>query len=805
MNFLNPWDNIKIRTLSSKERIQYFDSRIHLIYVLYGDVEITQGDVIINLYKDDYLIASKTQQYDVKVSGQSKVFHIILDYFGKSSHDQYSVAFKGNSFDKPQTSDRELIQQLKNLLLLKTLEDEVRNSEIYKQYFNLVALLEEDYTVELREDSGKSIRSQIEDLKFYIDQNFEKNIRLSDLAAQLFVTDQYLSKVFKEQNGIGVSEYLIKQRLAKVRQLLIETEDTITDIAYATGFTNINSFNRIFKKYQGLTPTEFRTAVKANIRIKKEHDESIIEDKDSLRDYLKEELGESNTANIIIDTTRKIPFQMSQLMINLGYAGDLLQNSLVKEMERTIEYTTFAYGRLWGLMNASFLKQNGHDFDFSKIDEVIQNVLDLHLTPFIDLGFKGKTIHDSVEKIISYEAFTLPYNNIDSLLYAYHSLIEHLVYKFGYDEVARWKIELWQPNVYVLDMIGNREIAIWKDGDVTLDLTTVKGYLRYFQLVREEIAAVIPDLEVGGSGISLNLEEDYDSFLKAWSKESVKPDFLTFTAYSLDIMKKNSAQSRDKKLISANQDFLKDSLKKARSCMEKYELPQKLYLAEFNLTNSARDIINDSAFKGPYIVKNVLEISEICDLIGYWQLSDISFTTFDVNRRELFGGAGLISKSGLPKPSFYAFDFLNALGTDLIYRSDGIVVTQKRRKIIVLLYHYCHLNSLYYFSNQTQFNQLTLATMFDQVGAKQLSLHLEGLPAKTYTVKKRFIGVTQGAILTESNKISQDDNYSREELSYLTYCCIPALEREMCTVAEQALDYQISLDPHDMVLLEIDL
>ncbi|MBD3948551.1 helix-turn-helix domain-containing protein [Tuanshanicoccus lijuaniae] len=805
MNFSNPWDNIDVSTLTYNEIIQYFDSRIHIVYVLYGAATAICGNETMTLNKDDYLIILKNKQYKIVVEEHSKAFYFVLDYFGKQSQDKYTIAFNGNSIDEPKMSDKELIQKLKQLLYFKTLEEEGRYSEIYKHYFSLIELLEENYTITLREETGKSIRSRIEDLKFYIENNFEKNIRLSDLASQLFVTEQYLSKVFKEQNGIGVSEYLIKQRLAKVRQLLIETEDNVTDIAFATGFSNINSFNRIFKKYQGLTPTEFRTAVKADAKINIEQNNSVINDKEVIHKYLKEDMRETKEDSVIFDLTHRVPYKVSQRMINLGYAGDLLQSSLVKEIERTVSYTTFIYGRLWGLMEDNFLKQNGREFDFSKIDEVIQNVLDLHLKPFIDLGFKGKTIHESVENIIYYEVFTLPYNDMESLLFRYQSLMEHLIYKFGYDEVASWKIELWRPNAYVLDLIGNRQISLWSSGDDLIDLTQTDGYIRYFQMVKEVLNAIIPDVEIGGSGISLNLEEDYEDFLEVWSKERIKPDFLTFTAYSLDIMRKNEIQHKDKNLISANQEFLKDSLKKARACMVKYDLPQKLYLAEFNLTNSARDIINDSAFKGPFIVKNILEISDICDLIGYWQLSDISFTSFDVNRRELFGGAGLISKSGLPKPSFYAFDFINALGNEVILVSNGIIITKKRRKIIALAYHYCHFNGLYYFSNQAPLNQLMLMNMFDQVENKQLLLRLEGVPDKEYTIKKRIIGVSEGSVLTESNKISNDNHFSREELSYLTYRCIPSLEREICIAINQTLDYRIELAPHDMVLIEIDL
>ena len=805
MDFLNPWGNIKIRELLSNEKIQYFDSRIHVVFVLYGEMTLRwdEGETV-TLAKDDFVILSKTQVHQLQVPAKSKAFYFTFDYFGQHSHTNYLIAFKGSTLEDYNSHDAELITLFKQLLLLKTMPQEVKNSEIYKQYFTLITILEAHYTVELQDYKDKNVKSQIEDLKFYIDNNFEKNIRLSDLASQLFVTEQYLSKVFKEQTGIGVSEYLIKQRLFKVRQLLLETEDSITDIAFATGFSNINSFNRIFKKYQGLTPSHFRKAMKSDITLKNSIAEEEIGEKEVIQSYIKEDLGVSEVQEIVIDTQQKKPLKMASKMINLGYAGDLLQNSLVKEAQQTITYAPFSYGRIWGLLNQSILKQNGHDFDFSKVDEVIQNMLDMDLVPFIDLGFKGKAIHASVDSIISYELFTLPYRDMDSLLYRYHALMEHLIHKFGYDTVSTWKIELWRPNPYVLNTLGNQELAHWTWGDRELDLTRDDDYLDYFELVKSCLVDLVPEIEVGGSGISLNLEEDYDDFLRKWSQRKLKPDFLTFTSYSLDILEENDSRKPTRSFISANQDFISQNLIRARRIMEKYDISQKLYLSEFNLTNSARDMINDSVFKGSFILKNMLEIRKLCDVVGYWQLSDISFTSFDVNRREFFGGAGLISKNGIPKPSFYAVDFLNSLGDELIYMSDGIIVTQKRRKLMILLFHYSHLNSFYYFTDQDQSQPISFQAVFDQVPPKDYRFNLTGLTVKEYKVKLRRIGIHEGDALGEALKISHDDNYSREELSYLRYRSIPSLKRIHQTATEDGLKFDLQLAAHDMLLLEIE-
>lgn len=805
MNFINPWDNIKIRELSHSEEIQYFDSRIHIVYVLFGGVVIKNQDNQLKLEKDDFLILSKSEKFECEVKNNGKVFYFILDYFSKEANNNYVLAFRGDSINKPKVMDKELLHHLRQLLLMKVLRSQDNYSKVYKQYFSLITLLEDYYQVQLRSTQLKNIRGQIEDLKFYIDNNFEKDIRLSDLADQLYVTEQYLSRVFKEQNGIGVSEYLIRRRLAKVRQLLVESDESITDIAYLAGFSNINSFNRIFKKYQGMTPSEYRLETKNDLEISSSNPNYEISACDDIREYLQESVTSSTDKIVEFSLDKFAFFDKDKLLINLGYAGDILHNSLVKEIGFTIAYTSFGYGRIWGLLSDRILKQKGDYFDFSKVDEIIQNILELKLTPFLDLGFKGKQIHESVDKIISQEEFKLPSNDLEELLKRYRALIQHCLSRFGYDEVSKWKIELWKPNKYVLKTIKQEDLAIIKIKNGFLDICQDDDYFDFFSQVKIEIKKLIPDIEVGGSGITLNLEKgSYKEFIKKWAMSKEKPDFVSFTAYSLDILKQSFEKYNNQGLISLDSNYLKDSLKEARQVIEHSKICSKIFVSEFNLTNSARDFINDSAFKGPYIIKNLLNLFDCCDLVGYWQLSDLSFTSFDVNDKEIFGGSGLISKSGIAKPSFYAFDFLNSLGNDLIYFSDGIVVTKSKRKVIMLLYHYCHLNSLYYYSDNEKITSKNLSSLFENDGNRKIQFKMiTETNEKVYKMKMRRIGNSEGAFLPEAEKVNSEDNFSREETSYLRYRCIPSLKSEKISSQNGSIEFQIELQPHDMVLIEI--
>ncbi len=807
MEFLNPWDNIKIRLLTSREELQYFDTRIHIIFVLIGSVEISNENNKITLSKDDFYILAKTEKYIIKTNNKSKVFYFTLDYFSKNENERFIYAFKGDSINKPRATDGELIYDLKQLLLMRTIQNNNSFSAIYKQYFTLIATLEKYYQIEVRNTDSKNIKDQIEDLKFYIDNNFEKEIRLIDLADQLFVTEHYLSRIFKEQTGMGISEYLIRRRLAKVRQLLLETEDSVTDIAFSAGFSNINSFNRLFKKYQGMTPSEYRYEVKKELKIKtKNEGELAFLADEELKKYLQEDEYSPEIRTVKVNDSKPLPFNMEKLMINLGYASDLLHGNFVKTMKQTIPYTSFKYGRIWGLLSDAILRQKDNHYDFSKVDEIIQNILDLGLTPFLDLGFKGKQIHESVTKIVSAESFELPYRSMDLLLDRYQALMKHLSQRFGLEEVSEWMIEIWKPNSYVLETIKNKSLAYWTDGESQLDITSNQDYFYFFEKVKVAIQQILPDIQIGGSGITLDLEDhEYQRFLEEWSRREIHPDFISFSVFSFDTLKESFYQNKRTDLISSDSHFLKNSLKRAKTYLDYLNFTDKMIVSEFNVTNSSRDLINDSAYKGPYILKSLFEILDFCDIVGYWQLSDQSFATFDVNNKEIFGGSGLISKNNIPKPSFYAFDFLAGLGNQLLYMSDGIIITMKKNKLMILCYHYSHLNNLYYYATQEKFNKTNLSSMFEDDGLLKLNFEFTDIFKHKDEVKvtTRKMGVCEGAFIKEANQLSLEDSFTRSEIDYLQKKCIPQLQRYYQKVHEGILNLQVELSPHDMLLIEV--
>lgn len=92
----------------------------------------------------------------------------------------------------------------------------------------------------------------------YIQANYNKKIKVEEVASLVDLSIVSFSRLIKKRTGKTFVDFLNELRLGYATRLLIESNKTVTEICFECGFNNISNFNRIFKKRQGSTPSEFR-------------------------------------------------------------------------------------------------------------------------------------------------------------------------------------------------------------------------------------------------------------------------------------------------------------------------------------------------------------------------------------------------------------------------------------------------------------------------------------------------------------------------------------------------------------------
>jgi len=97
-----------------------------------------------------------------------------------------------------------------------------------------------------------------EKIKSFIEWHRFSDNRISDIAKELGYHEKYLSTVFHATEGITLKRYLTEQRAKEAKRLLLETNMSITEVAYFLNFQNPHNFSRFFKETTGMTPLAYR-------------------------------------------------------------------------------------------------------------------------------------------------------------------------------------------------------------------------------------------------------------------------------------------------------------------------------------------------------------------------------------------------------------------------------------------------------------------------------------------------------------------------------------------------------------------
>lgn len=109
-------------------------------------------------------------------------------------------------------------------------------------------------------DRSKQLKKleMLDNIFKYIDNNYREQINLSEVAKAASFSMYHFTRFFKEATGMTFWQYLNNYRVSKAVNYLLNTSDSISDIAYNSGFNSIKTFNRVFRQIKGYSPSQFK-------------------------------------------------------------------------------------------------------------------------------------------------------------------------------------------------------------------------------------------------------------------------------------------------------------------------------------------------------------------------------------------------------------------------------------------------------------------------------------------------------------------------------------------------------------------
>jgi YesN/AraC family two-component response regulator len=140
--------------------------------------------------------------------------------------------------------------------LIEGMEPLETEKELYHFFYNEMNAVFDEMIKRRTEDSQTALIYRIKD---YMDEQYEDpDMSLAKIGGRYRINPSFLSRIFKEEMGINMTDYLTLNRVERAKQLLKETHDTVQNISIQVGYLHTISFIRAFKKATGITPGEYR-------------------------------------------------------------------------------------------------------------------------------------------------------------------------------------------------------------------------------------------------------------------------------------------------------------------------------------------------------------------------------------------------------------------------------------------------------------------------------------------------------------------------------------------------------------------
>lgn len=154
-----------------------------------------------------------------------------------------------------------ILEPLNDIFELGQTTSEMRDLLIHAKFLEFLCRVYEyhkdnQYQPEVNFDS---VTQKIYTITAFIHANYTAELTLQGLSKQFFISPYYLSHQFKKVTGFTLINYVQMTRVRNAQQLLLYTPMKITDIASACGFTSFSQFNRVFNRFSGCSPSQYRT------------------------------------------------------------------------------------------------------------------------------------------------------------------------------------------------------------------------------------------------------------------------------------------------------------------------------------------------------------------------------------------------------------------------------------------------------------------------------------------------------------------------------------------------------------------
>lgn len=273
--FSSPDENMNIeiekdQTKTASDMPEMHSHPCHELYfLLSGERRYFIGHTIYDVHPGNVIIVPKNELHRTTVRNNQGYERYVV-YFsdsciselatllGKNSLD---ILFKSGCFMLPSATINTLKEKL-NIMYSEASRRDSYSEAMQRSILCEILILLMRYGIKT-ECSCVTHSDKIQEIARHICENYHENITLSDAAKMAYMEETYFSKRFKRLTGFGFCEYLTQIRVKASIKLLAHSDFSISEISEKCGFSSSNYYGDVFKRLNGISPSEYRKKLRS--------------------------------------------------------------------------------------------------------------------------------------------------------------------------------------------------------------------------------------------------------------------------------------------------------------------------------------------------------------------------------------------------------------------------------------------------------------------------------------------------------------------------------------------------------------
>ena len=344
--------------------------------------------------------------------------------------------------------------------------------------------------------------------------------------------------------------------------------------------------------------------------------------------------------------------------VGAGRAHEGLRADWQKQFSETVKDIGFRYIRFHGLLcdEMAVYSEDAAGkpvYNFQYIDKLFDFLLANNVRPFVELGFMPTKLASSDKTIFWWKGNVSNPKDYDKWGLLIEKLAAHFVARYGEEEVAKWYFEVWnEPNLKSFSQNGD-----------------INDYFKLYESAAKAVKRVSTKLRVGGPSAT---EHNWISEMITYCQTNHVPlDFLSSHSYGVNDGGFLDEFGTRNVITNGNTNLIPDGVKATREKINKTAYKNcELHYTEWSSSYTSRDPIHDTYINAAYVLNVLRNIDNAAKSMSYWTFTDI-FEEIGPVTKPIHGGFGLLTVHDIKKPTYFAYKFLNELGSTELKTNDS--------------------------------------------------------------------------------------------------------------------------------------